>query len=77
MTDDMARVRIDELLESRGITAYRLAVDSGINHATISKLRHGTAKEIRLDVIDKLCATLNCQPGELFEVGSGKKGKSK
>ncbi|MCH5287443.1 MAG: helix-turn-helix domain-containing protein [Christensenellaceae bacterium] len=25
------------------------------------------AKHIPVDVLDKLCATLNCQPGDLFE----------
>lgn len=75
MQANMARLRIDELLEERGITAYRLAVDSGINHATIGKLRHNKAMEIRLDVIDKLCATLKCQPSDLIELGSSEKKK--
>jgi putative transcriptional regulator len=73
MTAIMARLRIDELLKQRGITAYRLAVDSGITHSTIAKLRHGRAKEIRLDVIDKLCEVLECDAGELIETESGKK----
>jgi putative transcriptional regulator len=64
----MARLRIEELLAERGITAYRLSIDTGINHATIAKLRHGRAKEIRLDVIDKLCEVLQCDTGELIEV---------
>jgi putative transcriptional regulator len=73
----MARVRIDELVELRGISAYRLAKDSGINHATIAKLKYGKAKEIRLDVIDRLCAVLECDAGELIEVSKPKKGKAK
>jgi putative transcriptional regulator len=68
MAATIARIRIDELLEKRGITAYRLAVDSGITHSTIAKLRHGKAKEIRFDVIDKLCTVLQCDAGELIEL---------
>jgi putative transcriptional regulator len=73
MQATMARVRIEELLQERGITAYRLAIDTGITHSTIAKLRHGKAREIRLDVIDKLCEVLQCDAGELIEVESVKK----
>jgi putative transcriptional regulator len=77
MSANMARIRIDELLEARGMTAYRLAITTGITHSTIGKLRHNQAREIRLDVIDKLCAALECDAGELIEVESAAKGKRK
>ena len=77
MTGNMARLRIDELLKKRGITAYRLAVDANITHSTIAKLRHGKAREIRLDVIDRLCEVLDCDAGELIQVERLKKSKAK
>jgi putative transcriptional regulator len=72
----MARLRIDELLKERGITAYRLALSAGLTHSTVSRLRHGKATEIRLEVIDRLCEALDCAPGDLIELG-GKKGPRK
>jgi len=35
-----------------------------------------TNEYVSLEVIDKLCAALNCQPGDLFEYVPGKKGES-
>jgi putative transcriptional regulator len=75
MPDIMARLRIEELLKKRGITAYRLAIDSGITHSTIAKLRKNRAIEIRLDVIDKLCEVLECDAGELIETEISRKRK--
>ena len=69
----MARLRIDELLEKRGMTAYRLAISAGLTHSTVSRLRHGKATEIRLEVIDRLCAALDCEPSELIEVDRKKR----
>lgn len=66
----MARIRIDELLEQKGMTAYRLAVDSGISHSSLAKLRHNKAQAIRLDVIDRLCEVLECGVGDLIEAGN-------
>ena len=73
MSANMARLRINELLEERGMTAYRLAKDTGITHSTIGKLRHNQAVEIRLDVIDRLCGVLECEPSDLIEVEAAKK----
>lgn len=37
----------------------------GISGATMAKL--GTNEYVSLEVIDKLCAVLKCQPGDLLE----------
>jgi len=38
---------------------------AGISNATMAKLN--TNEYVSLEIIDKLCAALNCQPGELLE----------
>ena len=74
----MVKIRIDELLESRGRTAYWLAVESGITHSTVYKLRHGKMKTLSLELIEALCKTLECGPGELLEIVDDKQeGKRK
>jgi len=78
----MVRIRIDELLESKGKTAYWLAVESGTTHSTVYKLRHGKMKTLRLELIESLCRTLDCSPSDLLEIvddkpESKKKSKSK
>ncbi|SHJ46390.1 helix-turn-helix domain-containing protein [Propionispora hippei] len=38
---------------------------AGISNATMAKLN--TNEYVSLEIIDKICAALNCQPGELLE----------
>jgi len=64
----MVRLRINDLLEERGRTAYWLAVETGIHHAVISKLRHDRAKSMRFDVLESLCRALECEPTDLFDI---------
>jgi putative transcriptional regulator len=70
----MIRLKLEELVEERGSSFYRLSVDSGIGHSTISKLRHETVKAVRLDVLDALCVALDCQPGDILVHIPDKKG---
>lgn len=76
----MIILRLDELLEARGHTAYWLGKETGINHATISQLRNGNLKAIRFDYIDKICEALDCEPGDFIvrvKPENKKKPKSK
>lgn len=54
-----------KLLIDRGIKKTELAEAAGITHATLAKF--GTDKFVSLEVIDKVCAALNCQPGDILE----------
>ena len=78
----MARIRLDELLAERGRTLYWLAKETGLSHTSLFRLRHNQASQIRLEVIDRLCAALKCAPDELIEISdvptkskSGGRGK--
>lgn len=64
----MVKLRINQLLEEKGRTAYWLAIETGINHAVIAKLRHDRAKSIRFDVLEPLCKALECEPSDLFDI---------
>jgi len=66
----MVKLRINELLERKGRTAYWLAIETGINHAVIAKLRHNRAKSIRFDVLESLCRALECEPTDLLHVNA-------
>jgi putative transcriptional regulator len=59
-------LRIEQLLEERGKTFYWLAKETGIGHISIWRLRHGEAKTISLDYLERICRALECEPGELF-----------
>jgi putative transcriptional regulator len=61
-------LRIEQLLEERGKTFYWLAKETGIGHTSIWRLRHGEAKTISLDYLERICRALECEPGELLEL---------
>lgn len=54
-----------KLLIDRGIKKKDIIEMTGISGATMAKL--GTNEYVSLEVIDKLCAVLKCQPGDLLE----------
>jgi putative transcriptional regulator len=62
----MIILKLDELLTERNLTAYALAKKTGLHQSVISKIRRNESQALRLDVLDKLCAALECQPGALI-----------
>ncbi|HZS05005.1 MAG TPA: helix-turn-helix transcriptional regulator [Blastocatellia bacterium] len=61
-------VKINELLEEKGKTAYWLAMETGINHGTMSKIRHNQNKAIDLDKLARICKVLECEPGDILKL---------
>ena len=62
----MIAIRIDELLETRGRSFYWLAKETGISHTTLWRLKKGKALGINFETLEKICETLNCQPGAVL-----------
>lgn len=46
---------------------------TGISKATMAKLN--TNDYVSLEIIDKICSALNCQPGDLIEYIPNKEGE--
>ena len=49
------------------MSVTELAERVGITIANISILKNGKAKAIKVSTLAKLCAALDCQPGDLLE----------
>jgi putative transcriptional regulator len=62
----MIEVRLEEILKERGQSFYWLAKAAGVGHTSIFRLRHGQAKGIPFDLLEKVCRALDCQPGDLL-----------
>jgi putative transcriptional regulator len=62
----MIKLKLDEMLEKRGMSAYALHKQSGLHQSVISKIKNNKSKALQLDVLDTLCAALNCQPADLI-----------
>lgn len=61
------RFRLKVLLAERNMTQKQLAEMTGIRPPTISAIATNTVKHIPVNVIERICEALNCQPGDLME----------
>jgi putative transcriptional regulator len=68
MISDVVRIKLDELLEAKGKTLYRVAKDTGIGYNNLLRIKNNEVKGITFDVMEKLCASLECEPNDLFEI---------
>ena len=58
---------IDVMLARRKMSLTELSEKVGITMANMSILKTGKAKALKVSTLAKLCAALNCQPGDLLE----------
>lgn len=65
--EDEIIFNIDVMLAKRKMSVTELAERVGITIANISVLKNGKAKAIKISTLSKLCAALDCQPGDLLE----------
>lgn len=59
-------VRLDEVLEERGMTLTQLSQAVGITVVNLSILKTQKARAIRFSTLEALCEALDCQPGDLL-----------
>ncbi len=62
-------VRLDDLLQQRGMTLTELSDRIGLTLANLSILKTGKAKAIRFSTLEAICRELGCQPGDLLKYG--------
>ncbi|WP_366523954.1 helix-turn-helix transcriptional regulator [uncultured Tateyamaria sp.] len=60
-------VRLDVMMARRKIRGRELAAQIGITEQNLSLLKSGKVKGIRFETLARLCAALDCQPGDLLE----------
>jgi DNA-binding Xre family transcriptional regulator len=53
------------LLASKGLKKTDLLSLVGISRGTLAKFAKG--ESVTTDILEKICATLNCQPGDIME----------
>lgn len=58
---------VDVMLAKRKMSLTELSERVGITMANLSILKTGKARAVRLETLDRLCAALDCQPGDLLE----------
>ena len=61
------RVTLDALIVAKGLKARDLAQDVGLSETQLSLFRSGKVKGIRFRTLARLCAALECRPGDLLD----------
>lgn len=64
--------KLFEILKDRGYTTYKIRQCKLIGQATLTALKNGTGG-LDAKTINRLCETLNCQPGDMMEYIADKK----
>ena len=64
-------VNLDVMLAKRKMRSKELAEIIGITEANLSLLKSGKVKGVRFETLDRICAALQCQPGDLLEFKPG------
>lgn len=60
-------IELDVMLARRKMKLQDLAEHVGITAQNLSILKNGKAKAIRLETLDAICTTLDCQPGDILK----------
>lgn len=60
-------VRLDVMLAKRKMKSKDLAQQVGITEQNLSLLKSGKVKGIRFETLNKICESLDCQPGDILE----------
>ena len=60
-------INLDVMMAKRKMSLNELSNKVGITISNLSILKTGKAKAIRIETLDAICQTLNCQPGDILE----------
>lgn len=63
----MIRCHLSRLMDRERLRVAELARLTGLNRSTVSSLAKNTATRLELPAVDRLCAVLHCEVGDLFE----------
>ena len=63
----MLSLKVNKILEKKGLTPYWLGKQTGISQNNILKICNCETSTIRFDTIEKICKSLECSINDLFE----------
>ncbi len=60
-------VNLDVMLARRKMRSKELAERIGISEQNVSLLKSGKVKGVCFETLERICAALDCQPGDILE----------
>jgi putative transcriptional regulator len=71
----MIKIELEKLLGTRSL--YWLSVQTGVRWATLAAMHKGTSQRLEVDVLDRVCKVLECEPGDLLVRVERRKAKAR
>jgi putative transcriptional regulator len=68
-------VTLDVMLARRKVRSKALAAAVGITETNLSLLKQGRVKGIRFETLARICACLDCQPGDILAYRPAQEGE--
>jgi putative transcriptional regulator len=62
----MIKLLLNEMLLERGKSVYWLSKKTETRYATMHAWAKQNPREIRLDILERICIALECEPGDLL-----------
>ena len=63
----MIRISLDKILADRKMSRYELSKQTGIQYQVIDNYYKNRVKRFDSYVLERICDTLECTPGEIIE----------
>lgn len=61
------RITLDAVLARRGLTGKEVARQVGLSETQLSLFRSGKVRGLRFSTLSRMCAVLECRPGDLLD----------
>ena len=59
-------LNIKDVMDSKGISMYKMSKDTGIAQSTLPRMYNQQTTRIDFDTLGKICKYLNCEPSDIF-----------
>lgn len=63
----MVKFTLEEVLNKKGLTKYWLSKQTNIDNNTLAKICNNESKQIKLDTLNKICLTLDCDINDILK----------
>lgn len=64
----MIKFKLEELLNEKNISRYRLTKEVGTDSKTINRIFNNDTTSIKLDILEKICVALDCKIEDLMYI---------
>ena len=61
----MIKYKVREVMQAKGVSTYRIRKENIISQSALDTITNGGS--ITIETLNRLCAALDCQPGDLLE----------